>query len=84
MGSTSTDSKMGPAQGHNPGAVEPQSTPASYDLEKLGRQRPEVFVSPLSECSFCFSLLASILMAVCLFRLLSIVILGTSFSYDVP
>jgi MFS family permease len=35
-------------------------------VEKLGRQRPEVFKTIWHELGFCFSLLASMLMAVCL------------------
>lgn len=34
-------------------------------VEKLGRQRPEVFKTFWHELGFCFSLLASMLMAVC-------------------
>ena len=34
-------------------------------VEKLGRQRPEVFKTCWHELGFCFSLLASMLMAVC-------------------
>ena len=34
------------------------------DLEKLGRQRPAVFASALSEYLFCFSLLMTSMMAV--------------------
>ncbi|KAB5511645.1 major facilitator superfamily domain-containing protein [Coniochaeta sp. 2T2.1] len=45
------------------GSDEEQQTPlAQFDLDKLGRQRPEVFKSALSEIFFCFSLLASMLM----------------------
>lgn len=36
----------------------------NFDLEKLGRQRPEAFASALSEILFCFSLLGSMFMAV--------------------
>ena len=38
----------------------------SAQVEKLGRQRPDVFRSIWHELGFCFSLLASMLMAVCL------------------
>lgn len=43
---------------------EPQLYSTHNELEKLGRKRPEVFSSTLAEISFCFSLLASMLMAV--------------------
>lgn len=61
------------------GAPEPPSTNAivladrldgaedlQTQVEKLGRQRPEVFKTMWHELGFCFSLLASMLMAVCL------------------
>ena len=61
------------------GVPEPHSTPAieltdrfdsvenlQLQVEKLGRQRPEVFKTVWHELGFCFSLLASMLMAVCL------------------
>jgi hypothetical protein len=47
---------------------ERQLSPIHYDLEKLGRERPEVFASALAEIFFCFSLLASMLMAVRIFK----------------
>jgi hypothetical protein len=40
------------------------STEQPPDLEALGRQRPVVFKTMLSEIGFCFSLLASMFMAV--------------------
>ena len=47
---------------HDGAALEEQ-----IDLEKLGRQRPAVFSSTLSEMLFCFSLLTTSMMAVCVF-----------------
>lgn len=42
--------------------------PALTDVEKLGRQRPAIFTTKYAEVGFCFSLLASMFMAVrCLY-----------------
>lgn len=39
------------------------------DIERLGRQRPDVFHNAFAEIGFCFSLLASMFMAVSVFSL---------------
>ena len=40
------------------------STLSKADIERLGRQRPDAFRTPFAEIGFCFSLLASMFMAV--------------------
>lgn len=38
------------------------------EIERLGRQRPEIFKTAWAEFGFCFSLLASMLVAVSTFK----------------
>jgi hypothetical protein len=42
----------------------PVGTLSEADIEKLGRQRPDVFKTAFAEIGFCFSVLASMFMAV--------------------
>lgn len=49
-----------------PGQDDAAATPQKLDLERLGRQRPDVFKSTLSEIFFAASMLVSMLMAVCI------------------
>ena len=49
-------------------------TPSEADIERLGRQRPDAFRTLYAEVAFCFSLLASMFMAVS--GLLSMLILA--------
>jgi hypothetical protein len=39
-------------------------TLSEAEIERLGRQRPDAFRTPVAEIGFCFSLLASMFMAV--------------------
>jgi hypothetical protein len=48
----------------NPGVQAGRSRDSSMDVEKLGRQRPEVFKSIWAELGFGFSVFCSMLMAV--------------------
>jgi hypothetical protein len=48
----------------NPGVQAGQSRDSSMNVEKLGRQRPEVFKSIWAELGFGFSVFCSMLMAV--------------------
>lgn len=61
-----TRAPSGP-QSRNP-SVQPRSDdglqPRDIDVEVLGRQRPPIFKTLWSELGFCFSLVASMLMAV--------------------
>lgn len=45
-------------------AGDEEAQPQEIDIEALGRQRPAVFGTIWSELGFCFSLVASMLMAV--------------------
>ena len=46
-------------------AVSSEAIPQSQDVEKLGRQRPEVFSSTWMEIAFVASMLGALAMAVC-------------------
>ncbi|KAH8902995.1 MFS general substrate transporter [Coniochaeta sp. PMI_546] len=63
---------------------ETQCSSTHYDLEKLGRQRPEVFVSAFAEICFCFSLLASMLMAEFFISGFNIILPTVSDALDIP
>ena len=47
------------------GQADEEAQTQEIDIEALGRQRPAVFGTIWSELGFCFSLVASMLMAVC-------------------
>ena len=44
--------------------VSVETAPIQADVEKLGRARPAIFPSALSEVAFCFSVMQSALMSV--------------------
>lgn len=48
----------------NPSAAIEDSIPSAAEIQRLGRQRPDTFRTALAEVAFCFSLLASMFMAV--------------------
>ncbi|KAH7158973.1 major facilitator superfamily-domain-containing protein [Fusarium sp. MPI-SDFR-AT-0072] len=54
---------MGRTDEENPGVQAGRSRDSSMDVEKLGRQRPEVFKSTWAELGFGFSVFCSMLMA---------------------
>lgn len=47
------------------GPSDAEAQPQEIDVEALGRQRPPIFKTIWAELGFCFSLVASMLMAVC-------------------
>lgn len=49
---------------HAPKTIATARELSGDELEKLGRQRPEAFRTAFAEIAFCFSLLASMFMAV--------------------
>ncbi|OIW34151.1 MFS general substrate transporter [Coniochaeta ligniaria NRRL 30616] len=86
--STSQDGNTGPPYGPDKVAVrsdeEAQPSSTHYDLEKLGRQRPEAFASAFAEIFFCFSLLASTFMAEFFVSGFNIILPAVSVALDIP
>ncbi|KAK0623924.1 major facilitator superfamily domain-containing protein [Immersiella caudata] len=69
---------------HHGNASTPTLGDLSFDLEKLGRQRPAVFGSTFREVIFCSSLLISMLMAEFFISGFNIILPDVSLALDIP
>lgn len=49
---------------NSPSQTRPTNIPTQSELERMGRQRPDIFKTWWAEIGFCFSILGSMLLAV--------------------